>query len=225
MNNKNGESPEDKPSEIKHYWFDITLESDEKEAELLGALYQAKELRSWANDEMKRRWSAVQGTAKTTDLLPAATAWLQEQENPLQHYTAISVLNQAVAAFNQSIKVDATGIGGQMRIVDLPTSLEIADEELTVKSRSIWQRYLKNFGRVSTIYGAVYLDGDWEEKLEEQARESGTSLDLFPFLIYSATFRRKGREWKIRFNAHIPDSKFGRQRKKQGRQKLKEQRI
>lgn len=204
--------------EEKSFWIPVNLESEETEQQIRQAMDECESIRHWAFREMQLRWDATSGSAKSSDVLPALTAFARASHFTVQHYSMVVALNQAVADFNERIRSDNSGIGGQVVMVQMPQPQWPSPYayELTVQSRAVWARYMANYGRISTAYGMVYMEGEWEETLKKQAERLGVYERMIPYLWYSATLKVEAGLWMAHFNIHRPDSSFGRKKKREG---------
>lgn len=206
------------------YWVDASLESEEMEEQVWTAIQQCENVRMWALHEMTQRWTAALGSPKVSELVPAMTKFVRQEGYDIQRYTLLAALNTAVTDFNREVQVLGTDQGGMVHLVKFPNfQPNLEHFELVFQARSIWHKYMSEYGRISTVYGSIFLEGDWISTLQLQARSLGVSDEVFPFLVYSASLRGAmgGGAWAVRFNLHSPKSQIG--KKKVRQKKAREQ--
>lgn len=207
--------------EDKPFWVQVEVESEAAGAKILEAMIACEDIRQWAYQEMRKRWDVTTGAAKSSDLLTGLTLYIHEQHLDIQHYSAVVALNQAVTLFNSGLfrHRETTGIGEQVTVIEMPTLSAPSPfyHQLTVQSRAVWSRYLAHYGRISTAYGGIYLMGEWVETLRAQAESVGIHERLLSYLWHSATLEWLDEgDWRLCFNAHMPESMVGRKRHKEG---------
>lgn len=195
------------------YWVEVSLESEEMGDTVLEAMMECENMRLWAMQEMTKNWSVTEGSPTTSELAVHMTRYIQEHNVQLaQRYSLLSALNSAVTEFNRQVRVLGTDQGGLVHLVRFPTLEPNSVLEIVIQARFIWRKYMAEYGRISTVYGSIFLEGDWMVILEDQMRDMQVSAEVFPYLIYSATLRNDNGEWLLCFNAHSPTSKVGRER-------------
>lgn len=201
------------------YWVEASVESEEMGEAVLDGMIACENLRMWALHEMTKRWSATQGSPTTSELAPAMTQYIREKGIEVQRYSLLAALNAAVTEFNREVRVMGTAENGAVHLVRFPTFEANSTLEIVFQSRFIWRKYIADYGRISTVYGSVFLEGDWPRSLKTQANELGASQEVFPYLIYAATLRNHEGDWLLRFNTHSPKSKAGKDRVRQRKAK------
>lgn len=203
------------------YWVNASLEDEEMEEKIWKAWDEAAYIRSWAVQELTVRWQAATGFPTTAQLVPAMTKFINERGYGLQRYSALSILNSTVTTFNRQVIADRTGIGGQLVIVTLP-KIEFGERiELTFQARSVWKKYFFNYGQISTVYGNLNIEDGWQQTLDRQVKDMEVTWAIFPYLWYSASFDRIAGQYRLRFNAHPPQSAMGKRLDKKRKEKEK----
>lgn len=200
------------------YWVDASLESEEMEERVWRAMDEASYVRSWAVEELNARWHAATGYPTTAELVPAMTQFLKGKSYGLQRYSLLAILNSTVTAFNRMVREEKLG---DIAIVNLP-KIEFSETiELTFQARSVWPKYIMEHSRLSTVYGSVFLEGEWNFILAEQALSLRIPGGLFPYLCYSASLKTAAGLYQVRFNVHQPASREGKKltRKKKVRER------
>lgn len=203
------------------YWVDASLESEEMGMAVLDAMIECENVRMWALQEIAQRWSVTQGSPTTSELVPAMTQYIRANNIDIQRYSLLAALNGAVTDFNRAVKVLGTDQGGRVHLVRFPYPEPNSVLEIVFQARSVWRKYMAQHGRISTVYGSIFLEGNWEEALSLQATALNVTDEVFPYLIYSAALRNDQGEWSLRFNVHSPKSQIGKRKVRQ--KKVREQ--
>lgn len=211
------------------FWIMVSLESEEMGAKIRRALNMSYGVHLWAMKRIKEKWAKTLEVPRFSELSPELTQYISEytdrnSEVPAQRYALNLAVHKAVSRFHQEVRVVGEGIteDGTERTVHLPKDEPRGPYvQLDIQARSIWRKYIEQYGQVSTAYGMVFLEGDWREVLEQQAEYLGVSMQLLPYLWHSATIVEgsyKGEDWQIRFNFHHPKSSTGKKKIRRKRQ-------
>lgn len=207
----------------ENFWIEVEMESETTAAAIQKAMSQCETVRLWAYQEMREKWDISSGIAKSSDLLAALTLFVrQEGLDTVQRYSLVTAVNQVVSEFNSRLLENReTAPIGEVRVITLPYPPQPTPyaQQLTIQSRAVWGRYLAQYGRISTVYGGVYLLGDWQIVLIEQSRSLEISERLLSYLWYAATLEYEGKRWRLCFHAHRPTSVNGRKRKQEGKRR------
>jgi len=198
-----------------HFWIEVSPESAFTEEGLTAAIEDCMSIHEWAMEEMEKLWREGNFNPQANLLSARMGGYLRSQGSPVraQRYSQVHALNRAVARFRQEMVEDMEpGMTGVSFRFPNP-SPTLAYEEIAIEGRSLWGKYVYQDGRVSTVFGSLFLEGDWEQTLAEQARLHGVTIEMLSYLWYSATVKKiGGGPWLLRFNVHDPRSKMGKKK-------------
>lgn len=73
-------------------------------------------------------------------------------------------------------------------------------KEIEIEPREIWKEYIERYGQISTVFGMLTLEGDWQKTLHRQAKQMKIAPKELPERWKSLSIRQEDRGYKIRFN-------------------------
>lgn len=196
-------------------WIDVSLENDDMEQTLRTSFEACYSAYVWTFDYMVSYWRKHKETP-TQELVIAKFRKRKENfsnDDVTQKQSLVYAIQQAMRDFHSQMKIsqsDQEGVSYQVTMPPLPSPEGY--QEVTVNSRAKWRKYIQNFGGVSTIYGWLNLEGDWQRVFETEARRLKTSLDTLSYMCHSMTIREHENRWQVRFNYHSPRSKVGKRK-------------
>lgn len=213
-------------------WIEVSLESYEMSRRLRDAIQVAYQVHVWAMDLLKSHWMDTMQVLTINEMQPMMTYWLRERglEEKAQRYALDASLAQTAIYFNNGLRLADTGRRDHNPSVSVlipPPAPEKEWNSLEIQSRQIWRKYLEDFGRLTTAYGTLFLEGEWPEEMRGYAEDLGVRLELVPALWQSITIKEvpilddepdpDAELWMIRFNFFKPDSFAGKKRAKKGK--------
>lgn len=204
-------------------WIDVSLESKEKEAEIELAINTCYVVHIWTVEQMKAVWTEELRLLTAKEMEPAMLRYVEKvgHEGRAQRFTLVAAMQKAITQFQKELRTaSSTEEDGGRMVVTLPPSVPKGRyTEMDIQSRIIWRRYLEDYGRLSTKYGLVFLEGNWPDIMRAYAERMEVGLEWLPLLWHSITLREEIDGWKIRFNFYDPNSAQGKRRTK-GKRRL-----
>lgn len=205
------------------YWVSVTTESEESEDKMRQAVSACGLVHKWTMEQVKKEWLLCPDyRVKTSDLMPGMTTFLKTTEvlEMAQRFSYLTTVSRAIVRFYREMKVYKIGsTGAEILFPNLgpPNSYQLLD----IQARTVWLSYMRDYGRISTHYGSLFLEEGWQKILGEHAETFSVSPNAYPHLIYSATVKESLTGWRVYFNLHLPHSKQGKTRIKQSWTKTK----
>jgi hypothetical protein len=213
-------------------WVQASMESFEMGERIRTAISASYRMHLWAMEVLRKNWVETMQVPTINELQPMMTYWIREQglEEVAQRYAMDAALSRTALHFNDQLRtVETTVLHGEI-VVSVRIPEPIAEKTWTtleIQSRTIWRKYLEDYGRLTTAYGTVFLEGDWPEQMRGYAEDLGVGLDWLPAIWQSVTLKEGVIEedtvdedqelWLIRFNFFKPDSHAAKKRTKKGR--------
>lgn len=220
-------------------WIKVSLESLEMGRKLRSAVAQSYLMHQWAMNLLREHWLSHMIVLTVNELQPMMTFWMREQgmDVAVQRYGMDIALSRTVLHFNDGLRpVSVVGdrMQGESAVILLPQ--EVAEKEwkkIDIQARQVWKRYLEDYGRLTTHYGTLFLEGDWPAEMRGYSDDLGVRLEILPHLWNSVTLQ-EGAEledsveedkdlWLMRFNFFKPDSYAAKKRTKKGKMYAEEQ--
>lgn len=184
-----------------NFWIDISLQDDKSEKKLLEAIGALQEVHIWVVNTLNKHFIRDRKISPYAELRKEFNKHIRKEElwRYTQRYSLERAAEKTLPYYSASIRLN--------RDANL-VPVEYGDFlEVTIKSRKVWRKYLAEGGRITTIYGTIFMEGDWKKILRKQAGK--IPLDLFPYLWHSVTIRKMEDGWKIKFNHHLANSPYG----------------
>jgi hypothetical protein len=189
-------------------------------------------MHKWAMGLLRKHWLENMTVLTVNELQPMMTYWMREQgmEPLVQRYGMDTALVRTVNHFNNGLKplsVQAQG-GQEEAVIRMPTEATAEEwDRIDIQSRQVWRRYLEDYGRLTTSYGVLFLEGDWTQEMRGYAEDLEVKLEILPHLWNSVTLREGAEKedsvdedqelWLMRFNFFKPHSHAAKKHIKKGR--------
>lgn len=181
------------------FWIDVEPESEEMGTRLDTVLDICHAIYLWALDSVTEIWMKEKEIPKVGNLSKLLTEKIKRNESyrQVQRYTLNREIEFAISQFNQELKIREDGT------IEFPKPVQ--RDVFTIPSRTIWKKYLEDFSRVSTAYGLLFMQGEWQKTMILQAKQNKITMDYMPYLWHSLSIRKKENRWQIHFNLQ-PDT-------------------
>lgn len=185
------------------FWIDVEPESEEMGTRLDTVLDICHAIYLWALDSVTEIWMKEKEIPKVGNLSKLLTEKIKRNESyrQVQRYTLNREIEFAISQFNQELKIREDGT------IEFPKPVQ--RDVFTIPSRTIWKKYLEDFSRVSTAYGLLFMQGEWQKTMILQAKQNKITMDYMPYLWHSLSIRKKENRWQIHFNLHPVNSHQG----------------
>lgn len=188
---------------MSDYWINISFPNEDTESKLNKTLENCQTIHKWATDAFLDYWLKNKELPHASSISKNVTAYIAYL--PMRHETQRFTLNKAVENALRCFKKDLIATEKGIEYISSERGPTVSFQ---IATRIVWDKYLKNYGQISTSYGSFYLQEDWKEILNLQAQEMKIPTEFISHLWYSTTIR-KDEGWKIKFNTHAPASYQG----------------
>lgn len=196
------------------FWIAVTFPNKNTESKLEKTLYNCQTIHTWATDSFLQYWRNMKEIPHASSISKNVTAYIAYL--PMRHETQRFTLNKAVENALRHFKQNLVSTEKGIEYLASPSQ---PYTDFQIATRLVWDKYLKNYGQISTSYGPFYVEEDWREILNLQAQEMKIPTEFISHLWYSTTVR-KDEGWKIKFNTHAPASYQGKAATKKMKKKL-----
>lgn len=215
-------------------WIQVSLEGPEMGRKLRNALSISYRLHNWAIGLLREHWLESMQVLTVNEMQPMMTYWMREQGigEQVQRYSLDVALSRTILYFNNELRVVVSGVAGIADglavAVSLPEPVAEKDwNKVDIQSRTVWRRYLEDYGRLTSHFGTIFLEGDWPAEIRGYAKDLGVKTEILPHLWNSVTLKEgtilddsvdEDMElWLMRFNFFKPESVAAKKRTKKGR--------
>lgn len=189
------------------FWIDVELQDEEYEKKAWRAIEGIQRLHTWAVSELAAHYTTHKKLPSFKEFRHKANNYIAQERlfRYTQRYSLERAVEQTLPYVTNKIKRQ-----GKRSVIE-PKEID----EIQIRFRNAWRRYLARDRGLTTIFGTIFLSKDWKKILREQADE--IPLDLFPFLWHSITLKyfKEEKKWKIKFNFHAEHSRYGEEARKQ----------
>lgn len=182
------------------WWIDVSLQDEESEKKIIKAIETLQFVHTWTIDLLNHHFivnKKLKPYAKYRKDLNKLIKW-EKLWRHTQRYSLERAAEKTFPYYAANIRIN--------RNANLVTVKPDEIREITIRFRKIWRKYLAQRQSITTIYGSIFMQGEWKKILRQQAGE--IPIELFPYLWHSVTLRRDGDGWKIKFNHHAADSAY-----------------
>ena len=190
----------------REFWIDVTPEDSKMELKLETALDVCHEIYLWALDRTIELWMETKEIPKVGNISRELTLRIKKNTwyRDVQRYTLNRVIEIAVSQFHQELEIQEDGV------IKFPVSRSRDSfNEFKIPVRGIWKKYLEEHSRISTAYGLLFMEGEWQKILQQQAKSSKVTMIYMPYLWHNVTIRKTESIWQIHFNLHEVNSHQG----------------
>lgn len=192
---------------MNHFWIPFSTYSERADLQITQALDACHTVHLWTMETCKEQFIQTLRVPTLRELKYLLTPYVQTYKlrRYAQRYTLTKASEKAAAQFRQEVIVKSNGK------IHFPKRIEREEyQELTVQSRQIWQRYLEDYEAISTTFGMLTLEGDWQDILFEQAQAMGVKMEYLPHLWHSVTIKN---DKTLHFNFYRTTSLKGKRQK------------
>jgi hypothetical protein len=186
---------------VNEFWIDVSLQDEEAEKKVMKAIETMQEVHNWTVALLNHRFVRYKNITPYAEFRKDFNKLIRKEKlwRYAQRYSLERAAEKTFPYYSNNIRTNYDA--------DLLPVQPDKINEITIRARKVWKKYLAQGRGITTIYGMIFLEGDWKKILREQAGD--IPIDLFPYLWHSVTLRQEDMSWKLKFNHHAENSIYG----------------
>lgn len=185
------------------FWITVTFPNEDTENKLDKTLQNCQIIHKWATEYFFDYWLKNKELPHASSISGNITVYISRL--PMRHETQRFTLNKAVERALRHFKSDLVTTE---KGIEYKPSEVIPITDFQIATRLVWKKYMESYNQISTSYGPFYLEKEWRDILDMQAKELNVPAEYLSHLWYSTTIK-KDEGWKIKFNTHAAMSYQG----------------
>lgn len=182
---------------MNDHWIPVAIYTDFMGMDIGDAVDTAYKVHLWTLERLSSRYQQHIFVTDVADFKKELTKYSKQEKlyRDAQRFTLDQAMLKTIAWFR-----DIGRYGGYTLTLP-PTPVPRARYNIIeIEPREIWQEYIERYGQISTVFGMLTLEEDWQKTLHRQARELRIAPKELPERWKSLSIRQEDRGYKIRFN-------------------------
>lgn len=183
---------------MNDHWIPVAIYSDFLGREVGKAIDAAYKVHLWTLERLSSRYRQHIFTADIADFKKELTIYSRQEKlyRDAQRFTLDQAMLRTIAWFREEDKYRS------WKEKFPPDPIPRKEyTEIEIEPREIWKDYIERYGQISTVFGMLTLEGDWQKILHRQARQMKIAPKELPKHWKSLTIKQEDGGYKIRFNA------------------------